>query len=163
MSNTTSSTSTRTLPFDLEAAPPEELVPGMTFQYLFNRQAIQFVASNSSRPVTDAWVDKVRAVAKDWPKDQTIFILNDFSCKDCVQTPYGRARSQELMKADTGLKVVSVMVVQNNLTMQLSRLFIRAVQRPYFRIHLTFNRDDGLIWLKKHIDEYRAQSKNLSK
>jgi hypothetical protein len=159
MTNTTTSTSTPTLPFDLEADPPEELVPGMTFQYLFKRQAIQFIASNSSRAVTDAWVDKVKAVAKDWPKDQPIFIVNDFSCKDCVQTPYGRARSQELMKSDAGLKVVSVMVVQNNLTMQLSRLFIRAIQRPYFRIHLTFKREDGLIWLKKHIDEYRAQSK----
>jgi hypothetical protein len=156
-------TSPQIVPFDLEATPPEELVPGLTFQWLFNRQAILFIATNSSRAVTDAWVGKVLTVAKDWPPEQPFFVINDFSCKECVQTPYGRARSRELMDNKMNLKSVNVTVLQNNLSMQLSRLFVRAIQRPNFRIHLTFSRKDGLIWLKKQVDEYRTQIKNQGK
>src|SRR5262245_20740737 len=136
--------SSQLVPFDLEATPPEEIAPGLTFQWLFNRQAILFIATNSSRAVTDAWVGKVLSVAKDWPPEQPFFVINDFSCEECVQTPYGRARSRELMDNNLILKSINVPILQNNLTMQLSRLFVRAIQRPNFRIHLTFTCKDGL-------------------
>lgn len=151
-------TQTDSLPFDLEASAPVEVIPGLTFQWLFGNLAVAFTALHASRPLVDAWANKVVDVAKDWPKERPFFCLQDFSAKDCASTPYARAKNKELQQSNSGLTVVSALVVQNNLTMQLSRFFINSLPRKKTKqeIFLTFTRQDGLIWLKQKVDAYKA-------
>jgi hypothetical protein len=129
----------------------EELVPGLTFQWLFDKRAIALSAEHTSRELVDAWADKIIEINKLWPDDRCLYILNDFSGKDCVSTPYNQQKNRELMKMFPHRKSVTALVVKQNLTMQLSRLFIRAIPGNK-KIYLSFNRDEALAWLKKQID-----------
>jgi hypothetical protein len=133
------------------ASPLEDLCPGLTFQWLFNRQAFGMYAEHSSHKLVDIWADKILEVTRTWPKDRTIFVLNDFSGKDCAVTTYNQQKNRELLRKSMGHKVVNALVVKQNLTMQLTRLFIRALPKDK-PIYLTFTREDALSWLKKQID-----------
>ena len=141
-------------PAELRATELEELVPGLTFQWLFDRQGMAFYAQHTSRELVDAWFNRIVTINSTWPEDRYLFILNDFSGKDCVTTPYNQHKNRELMRMFPNRRTASAIVVKQNLTMQLSRLFIRALPSSK-SIYLTFSRDDGLIWLKKQIELYK--------
>jgi len=142
----------------LDASPLEELCPGLTFQWLFNRQAFALYAEHSSHKLVDVWAEKIIEITKSWPKNRTLFILNDFSGKNCTMTTYNQQKNRELFRMFPGYKTINALVVRQNLTMQLIKLFIRAVpsDRP---IHLSFTREEATRWLKQQIDlEHAAQS-----
>lgn len=152
-------------PFELKASEPVELTPGLTFQWLFGDFAICFTALHASRTLIDTWANKVLEVARDWPAERPFFVLQDFSAKDCASTPYGRAKNKELQKSNTHLKLVAALVMQNNLTMQLSRFFINSMPQRKNKpeIYITFTRNDGLNWLKRKVDAYLASSETEPK
>src|SRR5687768_12055272 len=142
----------------LEASPLEELCSGLTFQWLFNRRAFALYAEHSSHKLVDVWAEKIIDITTSWPRNRTLFILNDFSGKNCTMTTYNQQKNRELFRMFPGYKTVNALVVRQNLTMQLIKLFIRAVpsERP---IHLSFSREEATRWLKHQIDmEHTAQS-----
>jgi hypothetical protein len=142
----------------LDASPLEELCSGLTFQWLFNRRAFALCAEHSSHKLVDVWAEKIIEITKTWPKDRTLFILNDFSGKNCAMTTYNQQKNRELFRMFPGYKTVNALVVRQNLTMQLIKLFIRAVpsDRP---INMYFTREEATSWLMKQVDmEYGAQS-----
>src|SRR5687768_16262751 len=141
----------------LEASPVEELCLGLTFQWLFNRRAFALYAEHSSHKLVDVWAEKIIDITTSWPKSRTLFILNDFSGKNCTMTTYNQQKNRELFRMFPGYKTVNALVVRQNLTMQLIKLFIRAVpsDRP---INMYFTREEAMIWLKKQVDmEHAAQ------
>lgn len=138
---------------DLQASPMEELVQGLQFQWIFNRRGIAFYAEHTTRPLVDAWFNKTVEVARDWHGETRLLILNDFSGKDCMVTPYNQAKNRELRKMFPDFPTASTMVVKQNLTMQLSRLFVRMLPEGNMRLHMTFDRDDALRWLKNQLEQ----------
>ena len=132
----------------------EELCPGLTFQWLFNGYAIGMYAEHSSHKLVDMWANKIIEISQTWPQNRPFFILNDFSGKDCSVTPYNQQKSRELLNMFPELKTYNALVVKQNLTMQLTRLFIRTIPGNRL-VHLTFSREDAIVWLKKQIDIYR--------
>ena len=136
---------------DLSPSLIEELVPGLTFQWLFDHRAMALSAQHSSRDLVDAWANKIIDVARTWPTNRSLYILNDFSGKDCMVTPYNQQKNRELAKMFPQLKSVTALVVKQNLTMQLSRLFIRALPGNK-NVYLCFNREEALAWLKQQME-----------
>lgn len=139
----------------IDASPLEKLHPGLTFQWLFKGQAFGMYAEHSSHKLVDVWADKITEITRVWPKHRTLFILNDFSGKDCTVTTYNQQKTRELFRLFSGYKTVNALVARQNLTMQLIKLFIRAIpgDRP---IQLCFTRYDAMIWLNKQIEKDRG-------
>jgi hypothetical protein len=142
------------LPFDLHADPSETLTDGLTFQWIFDHQAVAFVAQHAERTLVDAWIGKVGALVAQWPREKPFFAFCDFTAKNCASTPYARERNRQLLNAHPGRKTRVAMVVQDTFSMQLSRFFIRAFPNPQHHVNLTFKVADGLIWLHKQVEEY---------
>ncbi len=141
---------------DLAASPLEELCPGLTFQWLFNKRAFAFYAQHSSVHLVDIWFNKCVEIIQAWPENQPIFTLNDFSGKDCMTTPYNQQKNRELSKLVPPMGGFSAVVVRHSFSMQLSRLFVRILPSSH-HVHLTFHRDEGLLWLKKQLDLHAQQ------
>jgi hypothetical protein len=133
-------------------SPIEDLVPGLTCQWLFNRHCLALTAQHSSVELVDAWAGKIIEVASSWPQHRTFFVLNDFSGKDCVSTPYNQQKNRELAKMFPHLKSVTALVVRQNLTMQLSRIFIRAIPMGNKKVQFFFKRDEALAWIQRQIE-----------
>lgn len=143
------------LPFDIQAEPSEDLANGLTFQWIFNHQAVAFVAQHTERALVDAWINKLSVLGAQWPIEKPLFVFCDFSGKNCVSTPYARERNRQLLNAHPGRKLAVAMAVQDTFSMQLSRLFVRAFSSPQRNINLTFKATDGLIWLHKQVQAYQ--------
>ena len=146
---------------DMSQSVIEELVPGLTFEWIFDRRAAAFSAQHTSRELVDAWANKIIELNDIWPRDHSFYILNDFSGKDCASTPYNQQKNRELVKMFPYRKTVSALVVKQNLTMQLSRLFIRALPGTK-NVYLSFSRAEALAWLKKQIDNDKQAYTSLS-
>ncbi len=147
---------------ELNASPLEEISPGLTFQWLFDKRAIGLYAQHASRQLVDAWANKIMELAETWDVNRPYFALNDFSAKDCVVTPYNQQKNRELWGMYPHLKSVSATVVQQNLTMVLTRIFIRTLPNNK-NVHLCFSRNDGLLWLKNKVDEHEKTFASASK
>lgn len=139
-------------PLETPISEAVELVPGLTFEWIFEGRGIMFKAQHSSHELVDAWANKVIEVSRNWPRDRRLFILNDFSGPACVTTPYSQQKNRELIGMHPYLQTYVAVVVRQNLTMQLSRLFVRALsrQRPIF---LSFSQDEAMAWLRKHLTD----------
>src|ERR1041384_8255743 len=128
---------------DADTTPLETLCPGLTFQWILNHKAMAFYAEHTARSLVDTWADKLIEVARTWPETSTMFVLNDFSGKDCAVTPYNQQKNRELMKMFPRHRTVTAVIVKQSLTMQLSRLFIRVIPSSKASVYLSFSRIDG--------------------
>jgi hypothetical protein len=137
---------------DTHNVTPEEIVSGLTVEWLFDKRVMALTAQHTDRELVDAWANKIIEVASTWSTERRLFILNDFSGKKCVVTPYNQQKNRELTKMFPNIKSSTAMIVQQNLTMQLSRLFVRMLpQNPHRLIFMTFSRAEALDWLKQQI------------
>lgn len=142
---------------DPDVSPLEQLHEGLTFQWIFDGKAVAFYAENTTRGLVDAWADKLIEISKTWPESRPLYVLNDFSGKDCAVTPYNQQKNRELLKMYPRRKSVTAVVVKQSLTMQLSKLFVRVIPSSRVNVYLSFSRDEALAWLKKQIDLAEAK------
>jgi hypothetical protein len=142
------------LSFELNASPLETLCAGLTLQWLFDRHVYVFTAQHSNRELTDTWFANNVQILKEWPANLPLFGLNDFSAPDCQSTTYNRAKSQELITLGKNRTSYVATVLKPGLTLQLSRLFARAVPDKNLHVMIAGNRADGLNWVKHHLDLY---------
>lgn len=134
-------------------AQPEELCPGLTFEWLFDGRGFAFCAKNSSRLVVDTWYDKMVANAATWPANQAMFVLNDFSAEDCTMTPYNRQKNQEMVKLFPEIPNYGAVVMKRNVTMVLVRLFLKSVTKTG-TTQLFFSRAEAIAWLQQQMVMY---------
>lgn len=146
------------LPFNLHAESVENLTDGLTCQWVFNHHALVFVAQHSERLLVDIWLAKVVAEVDRLPEGMPFFVMNDFSAKNCVSTAYARERIRELIGRNAQRKTAIAMVVQDNFSMQLSRLFVRAIRIPNYQVNLSFKYADGMTWLYKQVEAYKQST-----
>src|SRR5512144_1348868 len=80
-----------------QASPVEAIAPGLTRQWLCDRQIVVFRISSVSREVVDAWIDTVKATMESWPANRPYLAIHDMTSEKIALTPYARARAEELL------------------------------------------------------------------
>jgi hypothetical protein len=153
------------VPFDIQASPIEILVPeGLSFQWILSSRALAFVASNATRRVVDAWLDKMAELRRDWDPSRTVFMLNSFAAPDCVMTPYSRQRTHEVISQNLHLKVSSCTIIGRSATSVPIMLMSNAIN-TYWRsrgrnyINMVFHSHaEGVRWLQRRLAEYEASN-----
>jgi hypothetical protein len=130
-----------------------ELYHGLTAQWIFDNRCLALSAEHTAPALVDAWANKIIEVASTWQPERTLYILNDFSGKNCVVTQYNQRKNRELIQMFPNMKSSTATVVRRNLTMQLSRIFIQTLpQNKNRQVYLTFTRQDALAWLKTQME-----------
>jgi hypothetical protein len=142
-------------------SPIEDLIPGLTFQWMMDGQGMVFTAQNSSREVVDAWANKIISICQTWDVDRKMYILNDFSSKDCMVTPYNQEKNRELGRLFPHIQSTMATVVKQDLTMMLARLFVRVLPQSQ-NIFLSFSRQEAYNWLLKRKARHDAQNQSNS-
>jgi hypothetical protein len=118
-----------------------------------------FSADHSSRGLVDAWANKIMSIIKDFPAGKISYSINDFSGKDCATTPYNRQKNTEILRAYPHIQSYSALIMQRNASMQLARLFIRAMPSRNMHANIHFEHVDALKWIKRQIDQHEPATK----
>ena len=133
------------------SSPITELGAGVTFQWLHDGKIIAITSENSSRVAIDAWADKLIEVIHSWPVDQSMLVLADISRGKNAQTPYLRARSQELMEVRPEVTLVTAMVMPHSILAQLMQIALRTSHGSNVKMQLFFDRERALRWLMEYV------------
>jgi hypothetical protein len=129
-------------------SPIEELMSGLTFQWMMDGQGMVFTAQNSSRTLVDTWANKIISICQTWDVSRHLYLLDDFSGKDCIVTPYNQEKNREIGRMFPHIESTVATVVKQDLTMMLARLFIRAMPNTR-NVFLSFSRQEAYEWLLK--------------
>lgn len=128
----------------------EQVKSPITVEYCFNDQIVVVTAKDTHRETVDAWFDIMVSIGAAWPKDKPLYVLLDFSAKDCTVTPYARARNEALRKVDFGLTVYTALILASTMAIYLSTIFVRAMGQSD-KVYFSRSRADALQHLQAQI------------
>lgn len=103
--------------------------------------AVVFEVSNSDRDSIDVYIESNLETLKEWDKSKPLYMIQDVSNEAVSLTPYLQGRLKEVMVyiKDNQMQVCTALVLTNNLSGQMSRVFgrlfttnVRHVKQSYF-------------------------------
>src|SRR5258708_23508740 len=98
------------------------------------------------RALVDEWCKMVKHVFDTWPADKPILLLADLR-REVSPSPYQTAKANELLNYRPDHRAYVAVVTSNNLSRQITRLTLRARNRPNGHVQQAFTRESGLEWL----------------
>lgn len=104
---------------------PEEIIPGLSCEWLYDRRVVVYTLKSASREVVDAWVTTGRQTAQEWPSNLPYLALHDISAPNLSLTPYARQQSREALKDLVFDRARSAVVMPKTIFGNLIRLFIQ--------------------------------------
>jgi hypothetical protein len=128
--------------------PVQTLRPGISVQWLHNREIIAMSTEDSQRDSVDCWCDHIMERIREWPSDKPVLVMVDLSSPRVVPTPYTRSRAKDIAHVRSDLKMYAAMVVKRSFMMQLVMPFTRRPMTSYSQIRMFFSRDEALTWLR---------------
>jgi hypothetical protein len=130
------------------ASPIEQIVPGMTRQWLLDRQIVIFTMMSPSRDVVDAWISTVKATMENWPGNRPYLALHDMTSNKVSLTPYARKRAEELLPISAKVPGYAAIVLPRSFIAQVIRLFLRSQKQQGVNNAVFFSQAEALVWLK---------------
>jgi hypothetical protein len=137
----------------LEAAPIQEITPGLRIRWLLDRRILVVIADSSTRPAIDAWAQFMFSAIRNWPDDRTYLAVQDLSSPRFSLTPYARKRASETYEVRPSLKGRVAIILPRTFIAQIVRLFIRGEKRNHFETRFFANDREALIWLAEELPE----------
>lgn len=128
---------------------PRELMPGLTVEEMYDGDILVVNVKDSSRALVDGFVTFAIQHMKDYANKPYDYMLVDQSQSFAAfNTPYGKAKMQDLMKEIPAGKIAYVsLVMPKTFVMQLAQTFLRAITREGTVSRIFFTRQDALTWL----------------
>ena len=130
----------------------EKLLPGLSRIVLDDGRIKIFIVEKMTRSVVDAWIDACDTEMKTClASGQPLRIVQDLSGPEVTQTPYSRARGQELTDAYPELGGRIAFVLPDTLANQRIRLFVLRQPHQYRQRRVFFDRDEAIAWVREDI------------
>jgi hypothetical protein len=142
----------------IQAAPVEEVAPGLRVKWLFDRRLLVVIADSSTRSAVDAWAQLMFSAIKNWPADRTYLAIQDLSSPRFSLTPYARKRASETYEVRPSLKGRVALILPKTFVAQLIRLFIRGERRNHFETRFFVSFKEAVEWLAEELPEAANQS-----
>jgi hypothetical protein len=135
----------------MTSAEPREIIPGLTVEEVADGDILVVNINDSSRAMVDAFVDfAVKHMQSTAHKKFDYMLADQSNSFAAFNTPYGKARLQELMKDVTeGKQSYVAMVLPKSFAMQLAQIFLRAIIREGTTTRIFFTRQEALAWLEQ--------------
>ena len=143
----------------LEPSPVEQISPGLTRQWICDRQIVIFKITSVSREVVDSWIDTVKVTMENWPGNRPYLAIHDMTSDKVSLTPYARARVQELIPLSAKAPGYAAIVLPKTFVGQIIRLFMRTQRSQGNRNEIFFTVESALDWLKSYIGQMPATQK----
>lgn len=134
-------------PTEIVESPLEEIAPGLTRSWLFDKRIVMFRLSSSSREVADAWVECVKETMEHWPKGQTYLAIHDMTSDKVSLTPYARKKAEELVPLSASAPGYAALLLAPTFVGHLIRLFLRTQRQQGNENQIFFKMSEALNWL----------------
>ncbi len=126
----------------------EQLSPGLTREWLCDRRIVVYTVTDVRRESVDAWVDTFKTDTMNWPANQPMLVIHDFTAPGAVASPYARARAQEIVEVCPEVKGRAALVLSPSVFNSLIHLFLNRQNASTPRVRKTFmSREQALAWL----------------
>jgi hypothetical protein len=129
--------------------PVEQLSSGLTLERLSDEQIFAFTLADITRATINAWVQAVKELTANRPREDKYFALNHFSGKNVSLTPYLRAAIKDLSDWKPEMSGCIALVVPKTFFAQLMTLFLPMMNRGNMQSRIYFTRQEALDWLEK--------------
>ncbi|MBX3084053.1 MAG: hypothetical protein KF716_20630 [Anaerolineae bacterium] len=128
---------------------PREVMPGLTVEELLDGDILIVTIKDSSRVLVDGFVAFATEHMRTHAHLPFDYMLVDQSQSFAAfNTPYGKAKMQELMKViPAGKHAYVSLVLPKTFVIQLAQTFLRAITREGTISRIFFTKQDALAWL----------------
>ncbi len=132
---------------------PESLTPGVTCEWLDDRQIVVYTIATVARTAIDVLLERMKAVLRDWPTDRPYLALYTLGTSSPSQpggpTPYIRERFREVPQMRPEIEAHIAIISTRSFQGQLVRLYTQARGNA---ARIFFSREEGLAWLREFLD-----------
>ena len=140
--------------------PVEEIVPGLTRQWMFDHQIVVYKGTSVSRQVIDAWAANVASTRDQWPGNLPYLAIHDMTSEEIGFTPYARARIEELFARYSMSPGHAAILLPRTFVSHVFQLFVRTQPKKNNRNAIFFSIEDALKWLKPKMASYSTPNEN---
>ncbi len=130
-------------------APPEQIGPGVTRQWLRGHRIIALTLTSVAHETIDIWATTAAEAVNTWPRDQVYLSMHDVSSEQLSLTPYIRSRVLELVRNRPEAAGRTAVVINKGVSEMIMRLFLNQLLhvirgRP---LRLFTRREEAIAWL----------------
>jgi hypothetical protein len=121
---------------------------GITVESLFDDKVCCLSVSSSTREVIDEFAAFILKRQENWPEGTKVYYVFDFTSSFAgFNTPYGRARIQDMDRDSSHLISYSAIVLPNTFLLQISRMVINNFQRKTSTNRIFTSRAEAIKWI----------------
>jgi hypothetical protein len=131
----------------------EELAPGVTLEWLFDRQMVVLTLQTAAREAIDATLERIKHIMETWPADRPYIAMQDLSYPKLNMTPYARERIKEPQQWCPELGGYIALVLPSTFVAQIVHLFLRTQKDDRREVRGFMSRDKALAWLQSKIGQ----------
>jgi len=125
---------------------PSELI----IERFIDGRVLSVTIMDSSRSTVDRYVELIKKEEDDWPIGAVGYLICDVSRSMAgFNTPYGKARMNELMTYRPDLTTYTAVVVANGFMVQIARVVLNSIRRKNVQTFMCFSQEEALTWLQK--------------
>ncbi len=127
----------------------ERVLPGVTLEWVHDRQMALLRLTSISFEAVDAWVDTILQLLAHQSDDHPYLVVYDLSDPQVTLTPYVRARTQEVARAFPEIKGRVAVLSPRGGAGRLLKLFVNQVMRidRGRQMQVFFTRENAVAWL----------------
>ncbi len=133
------------LPSDLA----ENIAPGITCEWLDDRQIVVFTVATVARASLDMLLGRIHQIVTEWPVDRPYLALYHIADSTNGPTPYIRERFREIPRWNPRLDAHVALITAQNFQGKLVQLYARTRGNA---VRIFFCREAGIAWLRGFLD-----------
>jgi hypothetical protein len=136
------------------SVPPELVV-----ERLLDGRILSVTITDTTRTVVDRYVEFIKKEEDGWPRGSVGYMICDVSRSMAgFNTPYGRARMNELLTYRPDLTTYTAVIVAKGFMVQIARVALNSIRRGNVVTHMCFSQEEALTWLKKMMEKHQSTS-----
>ena len=124
-----------------------EVIPGLTLETLYDGRIEIWIASRTSKEITDCWYQNSAKTLENWQDIQQPY-LTMLDMSRVVLTPYGREKAAAPSKVQPDIQGRVAVVIMASTMGHMTRLFVNNMPKTRQR-RVFFSRGDAMLWLEE--------------
>lgn len=132
----------------------------LTVERLLDGKILSVTVTETTRTVVDRYVEFIKKEEDGWPKGMVAYMICDVSRSMAgFNTPYGRARMNELLTYRPDLTTYIAVIITKGFMVQIARVALGSIRRGNVISQMCFNREEAMTWLQKMMAKHELPAK----
>ena|ERR1041385_1310128 len=135
----------------------------LIIERLLDGKVLAMTTQDSSRATIDRYVEVVKQEQTALPAGSISYLMADFSRTMAgFNTPYGRARMNELMNWRNDIFTYTAVVIAKGFMVQIARVAINSIRRKNMQTYICFSQEEAQVWLQKMMGKEESKGKTAT-